>query len=122
MKALPFDQRPWMKAAEITDALVGALELTLANMPIARFRHALEREHRFDDYMQLLRDNFLSPRRVREWRGDVIFLHEVAPGAADRSYGIQVAKLAGLPAPVIAFALRSGELQSFVATSGRSSA
>ncbi|MFZ5834763.1 MAG: DNA mismatch repair protein MutS [Pseudomonadota bacterium] len=40
--------------------------------------------------------------RVREWRGDVIFLHEVAPGAADRSYGIQVAKLAGLPAPVIA--------------------
>ena len=40
--------------------------------------------------------------RVREWRGDVIFLHEVVPGAADRSYGIQVAKLAGLPAPVIA--------------------
>ena len=40
--------------------------------------------------------------RVREWQGDVIFLHEVVPGAADRSYGIQVAKLAGLPAPVIA--------------------
>jgi DNA mismatch repair protein MutS len=40
--------------------------------------------------------------KVKEWKGDVVFLHEVAPGAADRSYGIQVAKLAGLPAPVIA--------------------
>lgn len=38
---------------------------------------------------------------VREWRGDVIFLHEVVAGAADRSYGVQVAKLAGLPKPVI---------------------
>ncbi|MGD9968492.1 MAG: DNA mismatch repair protein MutS [Hyphomonadaceae bacterium] len=35
--------------------------------------------------------------RAREWKGDLVFLHEVAPGAADRSYGIQVAKLAGLP-------------------------
>ena len=35
--------------------------------------------------------------RVREWKGEVIFLHEVASGVADRSYGIQVAKLAGLP-------------------------
>jgi DNA mismatch repair protein MutS len=40
--------------------------------------------------------------RVKEWHGDVVFLHEVLPGSADRSYGIQVAKLAGLPAPVIA--------------------
>ncbi|WOI53595.1 DNA mismatch repair protein MutS [Parvularcula sp. LCG005] len=39
---------------------------------------------------------------VREWRGDVVFLHEVREGAADRSYGIAVAKLAGLPKPVIA--------------------
>jgi DNA mismatch repair protein MutS len=39
--------------------------------------------------------------RVKEWQGDVIFLHEVVPGAADRSYGIQVAKLAGLPPSVI---------------------
>jgi DNA mismatch repair protein MutS len=38
---------------------------------------------------------------VKEWEGDVIFLHEVRKGAADRSYGVQVAKLAGLPAPVI---------------------
>ncbi len=39
---------------------------------------------------------------VREWEGEVIFLHEVRPGAADRSYGVQVARLAGLPASVIA--------------------
>jgi DNA mismatch repair protein MutS len=39
--------------------------------------------------------------RVKEWQGDVVFLHEVVPGAADRSYGIQVAKLAGLPPSVI---------------------
>ncbi len=39
--------------------------------------------------------------RVKEWKGEVIFLHEIVPGAADRSYGIQVAKLAGLPKRVI---------------------
>jgi DNA mismatch repair protein MutS len=39
--------------------------------------------------------------RVKEWQGEVVFLHEVIPGAADRSYGIQVAKLAGLPSSVI---------------------
>ncbi len=39
--------------------------------------------------------------KVREWQGDVIFLHEVGAGSADRSYGIQVAKLAGLPKAVI---------------------
>ncbi len=38
---------------------------------------------------------------VKEWAGDVIFLHEVKKGAADRSYGVQVARLAGLPASVI---------------------
>ncbi|HUN49270.1 MAG TPA: DNA mismatch repair protein MutS [Stellaceae bacterium] len=40
--------------------------------------------------------------RVKEWQDEVVFLHEVAPGAADRSYGIHVAKLAGLPAAVVA--------------------
>lgn len=39
---------------------------------------------------------------VKEWKGDVVFLHEVAAGCAPRSYGIHVAKLAGLPAPVVA--------------------
>ncbi|WP_176828025.1 DNA mismatch repair protein MutS [Ruegeria marina] len=39
---------------------------------------------------------------VREWEGEVIFLHEVRKGAADRSYGVQVAQLAGLPPSVVA--------------------
>ena len=38
---------------------------------------------------------------VKEWEGDVIFLHEVKRGTADRSYGVQVARLAGLPAAVV---------------------
>jgi DNA mismatch repair protein MutS len=45
---------------------------------------------------------FNATVRVKEWHGEVVFLHEVLPGAADRSYGIQVARLAGLPPPVIA--------------------
>ena len=40
--------------------------------------------------------------RVKEWKGDVVFLHEVAPGAADRSYGIHVGRLAGLSDDVVA--------------------
>ncbi|MFE0759283.1 DNA mismatch repair protein MutS [Inquilinus sp. NPDC058860] len=39
--------------------------------------------------------------RVKEWQGDIVFLHEVAPGTADRSYGIHVARLAGLPTAVV---------------------
>jgi DNA mismatch repair protein MutS len=45
--------------------------------------------------------------KVREWKGELVFLHELTAGAADRSYGLAVAKLAGLPAPVIA---RAGEV------------
>ena len=40
--------------------------------------------------------------RVKEWRDDVVFLYEVAPGASDRAYGIHVARHAGLPPAVIA--------------------
>lgn len=53
--------------------------------------------------------------KVQDWQGEIVFLHEVAPGTADRSYGIHVARLAGLPADVIARAeqvlqkLESGE-------------
>lgn len=39
--------------------------------------------------------------KVTEWHGEVVFLHEVVPGAADRSYGLQVARLAGLPTAVV---------------------
>jgi DNA mismatch repair protein MutS len=44
---------------------------------------------------------------VKEWRDEIVFLYRVVPGAADRSYGIHVAKLAGLPAAVVA---RAGEV------------
>ena len=40
--------------------------------------------------------------RAKEWNGDLVFLHEARPGPADRSYGVQVAKLAGVPAAVVA--------------------
>src|SRR6476659_2419001 len=40
---------------------------------------------------------FNATVRVKEWQGEVVFLHEVIPGAADHSYGIQVEKIAGLP-------------------------
>ena len=55
---------------------------------------------------------------VKEWHGDVIFLHEVRQGAADRSYGVQVAQLAGLPlvvverARVVLDALEKGEREA----------
>jgi DNA mismatch repair protein MutS len=39
--------------------------------------------------------------RAKEWNGDLVFLHEARPGPADRSYGVQVAKLAGVPAQVV---------------------
>ena len=56
---------------------------------------------------------------VREYQGDVVFLHEVKKGAADRSYGVQVAKLAGLPksvlerAKVVLDALERGEREGY---------
>ena len=40
--------------------------------------------------------------KAKEWNGELVFLHEAGPGAADRSYGVQVAKLAGVPAGVVA--------------------
>lgn len=44
----------------------------------------------------------LKTMRVREWKGQVVFLHAVGPGAAERSWGVHVARLAGLPRPVLA--------------------
>ena len=39
--------------------------------------------------------------QVREWQGSIVFLHQVVAGSADRSYGVHVARLAGLPAAVL---------------------
>ena len=48
-----------------------------------------------------LRGVSLHTMRTKEWNGEIVFLHEVGEGAIDRSYGIHVAKLAGLPASVL---------------------
>ena len=57
--------------------------------------------------------------RVKEWQGDVVFLHEVEAGAADRSYGIHVARLAGLPDAVIT---RAGDVLKTLETGEQSGA
>ena len=56
---------------------------------------------------------------VREWRDEIVFLHKVKSGAADRSYGIQVAKLAGLPKAVTK---RAGEVLATLEATDRKSA
>ena len=57
--------------------------------------------------------------RVKEWQGELVFLHEVVPGAADRSYGIHVGRLAGLPASVVS---RADEVLSLLEEGEQSSA
>ncbi|HEU0070809.1 MAG TPA: DNA mismatch repair protein MutS [Alphaproteobacteria bacterium] len=57
--------------------------------------------------------------RIKEWQGNVVFLHEVGPGAADRSYGIHVAKLAGLPAAAL---LRAEEVLANLESGGKTQA
>ncbi|MCU0585527.1 MAG: DNA mismatch repair protein MutS, partial [Desulfobacterales bacterium] len=64
---------------------------------------------------------------VKEWNDDIIFLHKLVPGGTNRSYGIQVARLAGVPPPVIGrakkilFGIESGEHGApAVSTAGRS--
>ncbi|MBD0276079.1 MAG: DNA mismatch repair protein MutS, partial [Acetobacteraceae bacterium] len=52
----------------------------------------------------------LAHMRVREWRGQVVFLHSVGPGAAERSWGLHVARLAGVPKTVLSRA--GGELEA----------
>jgi len=54
--------------------------------------------------------------KVREWKGDVVFLHEVTSGPADRSYGVAVARLAGLPKGVVA---RAAEILTMLEKDGR---
>jgi len=67
-----------------------------------------------------LEDLACHTMRVKEWQGEVVFLHEVAAGAADRSYGIHVGRLAGLPPAVVERAekvlesLEAGEQSSAV--------
>ena len=63
--------------------------------------------HELTSLSATLKQLFCATMKVREWNGDIVFLHEVMPGTAERSYGIQVAQLAGLPPAVIQ---RAGEV------------
>ncbi len=56
---------------------------------------------------------------VREWEGKIVFLHRVVPGRSDKSYGIHVARLAGIPEPVLR---RAESILEFLATEDRRSA
>ena len=57
--------------------------------------------HELTELSNRLPNLFNLTIKVKEWQGDVVFLHEVVEGFADRSYGVQVAKLAGLPRAVV---------------------
>ena len=57
--------------------------------------------HELTELEEKLKNLKCYTMRVKEWQGDVIFLHEIIEGAADRSYGLHVAKLAGMPSAVL---------------------
>ena len=57
--------------------------------------------HELTDLIENLDGASNSSLRAKEWDGDLVFLHDVKPGAADKSYGVQVAKLAGLPTAAV---------------------
>ena len=58
--------------------------------------------HELTDLAEELSAASNASLRAKEWDGDLVFLHDVRPGAADKSYGVQVAKLAGLPPAAVA--------------------
>ena len=74
--------------------------------------------HELTTLVNKLPNMSLHCMRIKEYNGDVIFLHEVIDGAADRSYGIHVAKLAGLPKTVLK---RADEVLKFLENEGKSS-
>ena len=57
--------------------------------------------HELTSLAATLKNLHCATMKVKEWNGDIVFLHEVVSGTAERSYGIQAAKLAGLPSSVI---------------------
>ena len=57
--------------------------------------------HELTDLEQKMMNLVCYTMKVREWKGEVIFLHQIVKGAADRSYGLHVARLAGIPPIVI---------------------
>jgi DNA mismatch repair protein MutS len=57
--------------------------------------------HELVPLKERLRSLYTATVSAREWKGELVFLHNVVPGAADKSYGLAVARLAGVPAPVL---------------------
>jgi DNA mismatch repair protein MutS len=57
--------------------------------------------HELVPLKEQLRSLYTATVSAREWKGELVFLHTVVPGAADKSYGLAVARLAGVPAPVL---------------------
>jgi DNA mismatch repair protein MutS len=58
--------------------------------------------HELTDLAERLSGGANASLRAKEWRGELVFLHEVAPGPADKSYGVEVARRAGLPKAAVA--------------------
>lgn len=73
--------------------------------------------HELTTLKEKLKNLSCHTMEVKEWKGDVIFMHSVAPGCADRSYGIHVARLAGLPDDVLT---RSVQVLEMLEKDGRS--
>jgi DNA mismatch repair protein MutS len=95
--------------------------------------------HELTDLAERLAGGANASLRAKEWRGELVFLHEVAPGPADKSYGVEVARRAGLPKAAVARArqvlselegaragsglgVRLGELPLFAAATSREAA
>ncbi len=72
--------------------------------------------HELTDLEVQLKNVKCYTMKIKEWQGDVVFLHNVIPGSADRSYGIYVAKLAGIPKPVL---MRAQEVLSSLEASAK---
>jgi len=72
--------------------------------------------HELTDLVARLKHAENASLRAREWKGELIFLHEIQAGPADKSYGVQVAKLAGLPKRAVA---RAAEILATLEADGR---
>jgi DNA mismatch repair protein MutS len=84
----------------IAETLAGASGVPAASTPRTLFA---THYHELTDLEELLPGRVRNLQvAVREWGDDVVFLHRILPGRADQSYGIHVAKLAGLPAQTVA--------------------
>jgi DNA mismatch repair protein MutS len=84
-------------------SLAWAVAEHLATSPVARPKTLFATHyHELTDLADAIAGVVNTHVAAREWKDDIVFLHKIVPGRSDRSYGIQVARLAGLPATVVA--------------------